>query len=78
MLLLFIIYYYIISLPVNITHPLVMCHSKLLKEDAPNLQKLYGLSNPSHVEDNCDYLDIDSWVDLNDEPNSITLIQLNM
>ena len=38
---------------------------------------LFNLSTLNDIEDNCDYLDIDSRMQLENDPNSLTLIQLN-
>ena len=55
-----------------------MCYSNLLKRETPNIQKLLDLSTSSQIEDTCDYLDLDSHMHLNDEPNSLMIIQLNI
>ena len=44
----------------------------------PNAQSLFDLSTQMEIEDNCDYLDIDSCMLLENDPNSLTLIQLNV
>ena len=54
-----------------------MCYSKL-KSVSPGLHKLLDSSTFCEIEDNCDYLDLDSRMQLSDDPNSLTLIQLNI
>ena len=45
--------------------------------ETPTIQKLFDLNTAPQTEDICDYLDLNSRMHLVDEPNSLTLIQLN-
>ena len=54
-----------------------MCYPKL-NNIFPNAQSLFDLSTLNDIEDNYDYLDIDSCMQLKNDPNSLTLIQLNV
>ena len=54
-----------------------MCYSKL-KSASPSLYKQLDSSTFCETEDNCDYLDLESRMQLSDDPNSPTLIQLNI
>ena len=54
-----------------------MCYSKL-KSVFPDLCKQLDSSTFCEIEDNCDYLDVESRMQIPDDPNSLTLIQLNI
>ena len=55
----------------------IMCYSKL-NNVFPNAQSLFDPSSLTEIEDNCDYLDIESCMLLERDPNFLTLIQLNV
>ena len=54
-----------------------MCYSKL-NNIFPNAHNLLDSSTLCETDDNCDYLDLDSHMQLENDPNSLTLIQLNV
>ena len=54
-----------------------MCYSKL-NNIFPNAHNLLDSRTLCETDDNCDYLDLDSHMQLENDPNSLTLIQLNV
>ena len=54
-----------------------MCYSKL-NNISSNLGNLFDSSVFCETDDTCDYLDVDARMQLKNDPNSLTLIQLNV
>ena len=49
-----------------------------MKTITPDFDKLLDFSSSGETGDNCDYLDLDSQMQLLNDPTSLTLIQLNI
>ena len=69
--------YYLILISLVYTHSSFMCYSKL-NSISSNLGNLFDSSVFCETDDTCDYLDLDACMQLKDDPNSLTLIQLNV
>ena len=69
-------FYFILTSIVH-THSSIMCYSKL-NNISSNLDNLLDSGVSWETDDTCDYLDVDTRMQLKNDPNSLTLIQLNV